>query len=52
MPACGMGDVMGCGTRFPTRDPSSIPRGYGEPAKGEKVKLKTTMYLKYFLTRR
>ena len=37
MPTCAVGDVMGCGIRFPDRDISNIPRGNGDAPKGETV---------------
>lgn len=37
MPTCAVGDVMGCGIRFPDRDIVNIPRGNGDASKGETV---------------
>ena len=38
MPTCAVGDVMGCGIRFPDRDIVNIPRGNGDASKGETVR--------------
>ncbi|KAL5250790.1 hypothetical protein ACHWQZ_G016507 [Mnemiopsis leidyi] len=39
MPTCVIGDIMGCGIRFPDRDLNVPPRGNGEPIRGETVEV-------------